>query len=212
MKSKINIMEKYLEEIEIPIEKVNTVEKVLNPANNRIFILLNDYEIKVGDRREFEHSKDDLLISINDDQEYEEKNRHYYAQTGANSVEEFIELLIKTIESKNCQVSVEEYEDFLLNDDEYYTKLYLEKNGIEILEENEIVINMDFDRDMQNVFVNGEEIMEGNSHDFYPLCYGLVLPDFKGSDELAQLFDDLFKSSGKNSTIKKNTDWNYNEK
>lgn len=96
-----------------------------------------------------------------------------------------------------------------LSDDELLVMGYLDKRGIEILDNNIITIKIDSSKEMRCVEVNGREIMEGNSWDFHPGCHGMELPDFNSSSELAELFNGMFKSNGNDSEIVIDRNWKY---
>jgi len=207
----------------------NTLRKVINPVSSRIFILFNENFIFEGYQYNFEHNEEDLLIDTysalmyHDKHEYEdaymeeymksrsedERIRYYYAKTKANSVDEFIELLIAAVKSLNRAVVFTEDEDFLLSDDELDVECYSEKKKIKTRKNNTVTIKIDRSCDMERVEVNGVEIMEGNSHDFHPGCHGMALPSFNSSSELARLFDGMFKSNGKESEIVVDRNWKY---
>ena len=222
-------VKKLLEISELFITEDNVINKVKNPVNNMTFILLNnnflfeglDYDFiheeenlnikNYSDRMNFddyELKKDYMEIFIQDCSE-EDKKKYYYAKTGANSADELVELLIKTIKLSNKNVAFAETEDYLLSDDEFCVYSFMEDNEINFCEKNIILINIDNSCDMAEVEVNGKTIMSGNNSDFHPGCHGILLPDFRNKFDLAELFDKMFKSSGCISEIILNKDWKY---
>lgn len=205
------------------------VEKVKNPISNTIFILMSGNYLFEGFDYDFKHDPENLKkenyyyrMSFEEDEkksDYEEiliqegyeqeKKKYYYAKTGANSVEDFIEILVETIKLSNGKACFEEREDFLLTDEEFLVYCFMEDNEIEIGEENIINVNIDRSCSMAAVVVNGKVIMEGNEWDFHPSCHGLILPDFKNKNQLAKIFENMFNSSGNKFETIVNSQWKY---
>ena len=88
---------------------------------------------------------------------------------------------------------------------------FLEKRNIVVFKEkmNVILIKTDESCEMAMVLVNDEMIMCGNEWDFNNGCHGFELPEFNDYHELAEIFEQFFKSAGFKSKIKFDNKWKF---